>query len=66
MSRPDIDTDDAIEIGLKVAEMAERVRKFDKIVPGAQAKWFFECDDVRFKVVITVDHSVAAPEEAGA
>ncbi len=66
MSRPDIDTDDAIELGLKVAEMAERVRKFDKIVPGAQAKWFFECDDIRFKVVVSVDHTADARQEAGA
>lgn len=66
MSRLDIDDEDAIELGLKVAEMAERVRKFDQMLPGAQAKWFFEADDLRFKVTVTVDRSADASEKAGA
>ncbi len=66
MSEFEIDTDDAIAIGTKVAEMAERVRKFDQMIPGAQAKWFFEADDVRFRVLVSVDHSAEASEKAGA
>ncbi len=55
MSRFDIDDEDAIELGRKVAEMAARVRKIDQMVPGARATWFFEVDDVRFKVAVVVD-----------
>lgn len=62
----EIDDDDAIAIGTKVAEMAERVRKFDQMIPGAQAKWFFEADDVRFKVTVTVANPEDASQKAGA
>lgn len=49
-----ISPEDARAIGYKIAEAAERVRSVDKILPGAQAEWWFEADDVRFEVVITV------------
>lgn len=46
--------DDAANIGLKVAEMADRVKVGEKIVPGAQAKWGFTMDGQRFEVIVTV------------
>lgn len=46
--------DDAYAIGVKVAEMADRVKIGDKVLPGAQAKWGFEMDGQRFEVVVTV------------
>jgi hypothetical protein len=46
--------EDACAIGMKVAEMADRVKVGHKILPGTQAKWGFTMDDVRFEVVVTV------------
>jgi hypothetical protein len=45
---------DAADIGFKVAEMAERVRRLHVAVPGAVANWCFEADDVRFAVTVKV------------
>lgn len=63
MSEPDIDYEDAAAIGFKVAEMAERVQVMHTVLPGAQATWFFEADDVRFRVVVTVDEPAAVAKE---
>lgn len=49
-----ISEEDAQAIGMKVAEMAERLRIAHAVCPGAQAKWRFEADDVRFQIVMTV------------
>jgi hypothetical protein len=46
--------EDAYAIGAKVAEMADRVKMGHKVLPGAQAKWGFTMDGVRFEVVVTV------------
>ncbi|AIT81610.1 hypothetical protein [Novosphingobium pentaromativorans] len=46
--------DDACAIGMKVAEMADRVKVGHKVLPGTQAKWGFTMDGVRFEVVVTV------------
>lgn len=45
-------------IGEKIVEMADRVKVMHAAIPGAQAKWVIEMDDVRYRVVVTVD----APE----
>lgn len=47
--------EDAIAIGRKIAAMADMVRAANEARPGAQASWHFEVDDVRFKVVVTVE-----------
>lgn len=49
-----VDREGAIAVGYKVIEMADRLKAVVGAVPGAQAKWFFEIDDCRFKVVLTV------------
>lgn len=46
--------EDAFAIAEKVIEMAERVRRMNKAVPGTVAKWVFELDDERFDVAVTV------------
>lgn len=48
-------------IGEKIVEMADRVKVMHAAIPGAQAKWVIEMDDVRYRVVVTVD--APAPEE---
>lgn len=50
----DIDEEDAIAIGLKVVEMAERVRTMHLACPGSVAKWAFEMDDTRYVVRLSV------------
>lgn len=59
-----IGPEDAMAIGYKVAEMAERLKVADKIVPGSQAAWAFEVDDLRFsvtvKVAAAIDHAEAS------
>lgn len=57
VDQPEIDYEDAAEIGFKVAEMADRVKVAHAVVPGSQALWHFTADDVRFQVVVTVDDS---------
>jgi hypothetical protein len=42
--------DDVMRVGYKVIEMAERVRRMDKAVPGAIAAWGFEMDEDHFEV----------------
>lgn len=46
--------DDAYRIGVKIAEMADRVNVGNKHTPGAQCKWVFEMDDVKYNVVVSV------------
>lgn len=41
-------------LGGKLIEMAERLLPVDKVMPGCQAKYAFEMDDVTFDVVLTV------------
>ena len=43
--------------------MVDRVQVAHLILPGSQATWFFEVDDVRFRVVVTVDEPAAVAKE---
>lgn len=43
---------DAHQIGEKIVEMCDRVRKIDPVVPGAQAKWGIEIDDIQFEIIV--------------
>ena len=52
--RLELDDDDAIEIGSKIVEAADRLKGMNAVVPGAVAKWSFEMDGMRFDVAITV------------
>jgi len=47
-----VSTADAIAIGLKVVEMADRVKAVHTMVPGARAVWTFEIDGERFRIVV--------------
>ena len=49
-----IHDDDAITLGKRIMEMADRVMVADKFLPGAQAEWGFSADDVQFDVVVSV------------
>lgn len=46
--------EDGFAIGTKIAEMADRVKAANKIVPGARAKWCFKVDGQRFEVIVAV------------
>jgi hypothetical protein len=46
--------DDATEIGFKVVEMADRVRRIHRMAPGTKALWNFEMDGVRYSVLVGV------------
>ncbi|MFG1270803.1 hypothetical protein V5F40_22895 [Xanthobacter sp. DSM 14520] len=50
----DLGADDAMTIGIRVVEMADRVKAMHTMLPGAQASWAFEMDGTRFGVVVTV------------
>lgn len=50
----DLGADDAMVVGIKVVEMADRVKAMHAMLPGAQASWAFEMDGTRFGVVVTV------------
>ena len=49
-----MDEEDFVELGAKIVGMADRVRAMDMACPGAQARWHFEMDDVRYRVVLSV------------
>lgn len=44
--------EDAEAIGLKVVEMADRVKTLHAVVPGSRARWYFDMDDLRFEVIV--------------
>lgn len=44
--------DAAYQIGERIVEMADRVRKLDPMVPGAQARCEIEIDDVPFEIIL--------------
>lgn len=46
--------DDAATLGIKVADMADRVKLMHSVVPGSKAEWRFVMDEVEFDVVVTV------------
>lgn len=46
---------DLMQLGETLIEMADRVSTAHVCCPGAQASYGFEIDDVRFKVVVTVE-----------
>ena len=52
-----VDDEDAIEIGMKLVEMADRCKTMHMAVPGSTAKWHFEMDDVRYVVAVSVAKS---------
>lgn len=54
------DYHDEHDIGEKIVEMCDRVKVMHAAIPGAQAKWVIEVDDIRYKVVITVDDPAPA------
>lgn len=54
-ARDEVDEEDAIAIGLKIVEMADRLKDMHSVMPGATAKWPFEMDGRRFKVSMTVE-----------
>lgn len=45
---------DAMEIGFKVAEMADRLKDVDAAMPGAQAVFGFELDDVAYEITVKI------------
>jgi len=45
---------DAMSLGFKVAEMADRVKLMHSVVPKSKAEWRFVMDDIEFDVVVTV------------
>ena len=49
-----LDDDDAIEIGRKIVEAADRLKVMHAVMPGSVAKWAFEMDGQRFNVAITI------------
>ena len=51
---PLLSLSDAYGIGEKIVEMAERVERLHKVVPGAVASWGFVMDDTEFEVKIRV------------
>lgn len=46
--------EDGFKIGCRIAEMADRVKVGHRILPGSQAKWFFDMDGTKFEVVVSV------------
>lgn len=50
----DTGTDDLIAIGMKVVEMADRLRVMDAACPGAKASWGFEMDGQRFELSCSI------------
>ncbi|HEX7821036.1 MAG TPA: hypothetical protein VF463_10505 [Sphingobium sp.] len=50
----DFADDAAAFLGEKVIEMADRLAVVNKVTPGSQATYSFECDGVVFKIVMTV------------
>jgi len=55
-----VSLDDAINIGLKVVEMADRLRVADKAAPGCQAKLTLDMEDDRYELVMTFKRGGAA------
>ncbi|WP_417423565.1 hypothetical protein [Hoeflea sp.] len=53
------DGEGAFRIGMKVIEMADRLKPVQSVCPGAVASWAFEIDEVRFKVTVAVDQAPA-------
>lgn len=56
--------DAAADIGFKVVEMADRVKVLHIVIPGARASWAFEMDDIRYRVVVTVETTPSDIAEA--
>lgn len=50
-----LSSDDAMKIGLKIVEMADRVRVITAVVPKAEAAWVFEMDGVSYRVTVKKD-----------
>lgn len=53
---------DVEEIGEKIVEMTDRVKVAHSVLPGSQATWVLEVDDIRFKIVVTVDELTPSPQ----
>ena len=53
---------DVEEIGEKIVEMTERVKVAHSVLPGSQATWVLEVDEIRFKIVVTVDQRTPSPQ----
>lgn len=44
---------EAAEIGFRIVDMADRVRRVDPAVPGTKATWTFDMDGERYRVELT-------------
>lgn len=53
-------SDDLMQVGEKIIEMADRAKTMHAVIAGAKACCHFEIDDTRFEVVVTVAN--AAPQ----
>ncbi len=62
MDQAELDDEDAIEIGRKIVEAADRLKVMHAVAPGAVAKWAFEMDDVRYEVAISVAKTQDVPK----
>ncbi|WP_066517687.1 hypothetical protein [Sphingobium cloacae] len=49
-----VSQDDAVNIGMKIVEMADRLRDMNKVVTGAQARWGFDMDGVHYDVAVSL------------
>lgn len=55
------DPEDLIAIGMKIVEMATRLKVMNAVCPGAKARWSFEMDDLRFDVACTISATPPPP-----
>ena len=58
-----VHSEDIGAIGAKIVEMADVVREAELQRAGAQARWAFEMDGIRYRVLIAVEG--LSPEPAG-
>ncbi len=49
-----LDHGDAADVGYKVVEMADKVRKMEPMAPGVEASWVFTVDGLDFEVRVKV------------
>ena len=46
--------EDVRQIGLRVIEAAYRLRDVDAVMPGSEARWGFDMDDVHCEVIVRI------------
>lgn len=52
-----VDPSDAMTMGYKLVEMAERIILASKFKPGCRASWSFDMDGQRFDVVVVASEA---------